>query len=1265
MKRLILISSACIAQAATTVTISPTATQALLRIHTDQAGNCSVRASEGSAIGALVYDVDTAKFPGSNSDARAGAIPGVERFFVLGTRTAARASDGKWYSRALQANTLHTVVITCGADTITQTFKTVNPPLGDVAGETVPVDLAAPYNAAMPSIDLSMTNGIDTGQATKYIDPQTGLQLVRITGPMQGSSVFPIKQGTPPAAFDPASAWTAPQNAIATSGFATTSNAGAANALFIPLGLPDSVNYSSFGQWGDILEMDDLNYTVNGSGSSAAAGDRTLSACISLHHGAACDTGTVTFTLPQNSAGVISFPGASATTWSPFWKLWTQSTPYPAPTDLGTRNGTATAAGNQVTWQSGAAFSNRWVAGDRFKLTGSGCSNGGTDYCTIATVVDSKHLTVSETVSVSSAAAFSVQNAGLKIWKNTSTGSVSLNTVQYYAPFGENYQTQANETKDTCNPNTFNLTANRDGSTRSPGVPARLCQFQGGGGKHAVYVWVPSTGEAWHVANGATTYPGPGGADQTSTGGVCAAQAPMWHPSDPFSWFCQGVTGSRYAVMFHFTYNYAPGTGQCNGREWNDATYGNVVENPCASYVNDTPGSANKDLVTLFQNLDPSFDPAYFSNLVAVGGFGRYVAFEFRSAYQNTMAYFGWYDVLLKTFVKSSDSFRAYPLRWGTSHGNTLVHNTDSSWSQVAVNRMTSFRGQSKGNDLSEMSVVSVNGRSDTSIPATFASACPSGLDARWQALGATPGAMKCVQITVDGQPRLENPSGADQAKWPVSALNPSWRQIQPIAEGDELADNGLPNYTEHMMVVRITPGSGNQLILDLLRNPTWVGLIYCNTPSDHAASWIPVMVTTGSCVAGIDYWVNVAGNASAIAETEPIGGAHADSSGIGPNGGIIAASGSCRKGAIPDAAGTAAYYCDPWTIAFNGSNPAATAFITESHPSYRQVKAPPSEQTWIIDGHPYGGATGGYAPICSLGSVSLQPGTTTVYKLALTGGSCPATLDTKNFPLEVTAGRFLLADMSSPATGNQVTDSTPYHWCYARNANECRSGSSAGDVYAAIPFGETGTTCGSSTYDVNAPCVFNSYGFYANLVQAVVSTPDVNGAGVRRLGHGLTVPTHPSGYWSGTPDPDGQWVFFSPVFADNMVLNQYFAYKLPPLPPRDNVMRNSFINVPVTVKGSPGDTVRVRFGYAEFGPVDGSPNSLYCRSRAETCYTTTTPTSSNPFVFAGETQSYVACDSGCTVNIPALANHVVYYLYERKNGSSVFTGPVQATAVP
>jgi hypothetical protein len=1285
MKTLLAFLSATLLSAATTVVISPktiTSTQAVIRIQTDQDGNCTFRASEGTAIGMPVNDVDTTKFNGSNSDARPGSIVGpAEHFFVLGTRTAARASDGKWYSRALQANTQHTLEVSCGADVVTQPFTTRNPPLGDIAGETMPFDSSAPYNAALPTIDMTVSPaGIDTGQSARYIDPLTGLQIARITGPMQGASNFVGGPRSATTAFDTGSSWTTPANAPGTSGFATTGAAGAENALFIPFNLAEVNNYIfPYGEWVGVYHLDDMNYSINGSGSSATVGDRQMSACLTLHHGAACDSDTFTLTFPQTTPSVQTFPGASATTYSPTWKLWTAANPaIPAHVDLGTRTGTATMSGTTITWASGALFSNRLISGDRIMLKGSTCSNGGTDYCTVASVTDSKHIVTVESNTVASPAAFTVQNAGIRIWKNNGAGTVSINTAKAWPVFGLAHGGSANQQKDLCSPNTFPLTANRDGTPRTA-VTARLCQFQANDGGSSDYIFIPSTGEAWHIANGATTYPGPGprganSADQIGSGGKCATQGPVWDPIDPFSWYCNSGSGvgPYYQVVLHFKYNYVAGAGSCNGREWNDSTYGSVLENPCVSIVNDTPASLGQDLIAKYQAAAPTFDPAYFDGIFVTGGFGGYMTFSFRTTGQDHLAYLGWYNVVTKNFVKVADTFRSYPMRWAGDHGNSLIHNTNSTWSLVLLEIMSQFRNAGDtGGNRSEMSIVSIAGKAGTDLPSNYFTACPAGLDPRWLALGA-PG-NNCVQITMDGEPRLENPSAKDKAKWPASPLNPSWSQIQTVEEGDEITDQASDNFSEHFLVVKKTAGAGNQIVLDLMRNPKWPEVAYGPTIA-HATGWVPYMTPSNR---GAAYWVNVAGNAPPIPEMDSVGCLHVDSSGIGPNGGIVAAMLANRTGGIPPAgnpltaAGSNASYFVAYTPAWNGSDPANWspygAAPVQSHNSSRQVQAPLSEQGWVIDGHPYGGTTGANSsPICTLGSIALQAGTTSVYKLTLTGGTCPATLDLKNFPLEVTFGRFLGADISSASTGNIVTDATSYKWCYARAVNECRAGAAIGDIYAAIPFGETTTPCSFSVWDINAPCVFSKYGEIAQLVQANVTQADPTASGTRKLGYGLTVPTHASNYWSGTTDPEGEWVFFSPLFADNMNVNQFFAYKLPPTPPRDDIARNGYVNIPLAIgNAATGDAVRVRFGYAEFGPVDGSPNSLYCTSRAETCYTSASPTSTSPFVFAAEPQSYIACDANCAVNVPALSNHVLYYTFERKNGSDVSTSPVQAVAVP
>src|SRR5580704_3370542 len=167
------------AWATTTISlIEPTATQAVITVSTNQPGNCTYAASEGSTLSASVNDVNTSLFPGSNSDSRPGAIPGQSissvvgvHSFVLGTRGQAGVQissfDNRAYSRALQMVTQHTVGVTCGSDAqVIATFSTDNPPAGTTYREPL-FWRPSPGDYAYPSQNWT-TRGVCT------IDPETG-----------------------------------------------------------------------------------------------------------------------------------------------------------------------------------------------------------------------------------------------------------------------------------------------------------------------------------------------------------------------------------------------------------------------------------------------------------------------------------------------------------------------------------------------------------------------------------------------------------------------------------------------------------------------------------------------------------------------------------------------------------------------------------------------------------------------------------------------------------------------------------------------------------------------------------------------------------------------------------------------------------------------------------------------------------------------------------------------------------------------------------
>src|SRR5713226_4357209 len=196
MRRAVLFVISVQVFATTTITaIEPTATQAVIRVTTDQPGACTYRVSQGTTLGPIVNDVNTDLFPGSNSDARFGSIVNdTSRIFVAGTRVSQavtmKGADGNFYSRALQANTQHVAGVTCGTEPeVTKPFRTINPSFASPGPDWVfPTDTSGWGNEAWPTVfwnklqnTLSQTDG--TGEDQSIIDPLTGVLIKRVQGP--------------------------------------------------------------------------------------------------------------------------------------------------------------------------------------------------------------------------------------------------------------------------------------------------------------------------------------------------------------------------------------------------------------------------------------------------------------------------------------------------------------------------------------------------------------------------------------------------------------------------------------------------------------------------------------------------------------------------------------------------------------------------------------------------------------------------------------------------------------------------------------------------------------------------------------------------------------------------------------------------------------------------------------------------------------------------------------------------------------------------
>ena len=185
MKSLILlISLSSIGLAQFTVGVTVTNTQATFSYVAPSSSPCTpIKVSQTPLTPTYipVNDVNGTLFPGSDSDARSYALSsGTSRIFVVGTRDVELASDSNYYSRALQAYTLHYYSITCGVSVATGTFTTMNVPIGDTRNDFI-LPRASDNTWQIPTITNVRNQQI--------IDPQTGVLLQDATIPSDAAGV--------------------------------------------------------------------------------------------------------------------------------------------------------------------------------------------------------------------------------------------------------------------------------------------------------------------------------------------------------------------------------------------------------------------------------------------------------------------------------------------------------------------------------------------------------------------------------------------------------------------------------------------------------------------------------------------------------------------------------------------------------------------------------------------------------------------------------------------------------------------------------------------------------------------------------------------------------------------------------------------------------------------------------------------------------------------------------------------------------------------
>ena len=295
------------------------------------------------------------------------------------------------------------------------------------------------------------------------------------------------------------------------------------------------------------------------------------------------------------------------------------------------------------------------------------------------------------------------------------------------------------------------------------------------------------------------------------------------------------------------------------------------------------------------------------------------------------------------------------------------------------------------------------------------------------------------------------------------------------------------------------------------------------------------------------------------------------------------------------------------------------------------------------------------------------QTGTSQTYLLSDASGSVSGT-DPHISVLTGWAGNHYLKDYSSPATGNVFGDGQTWGFCWAYKANECRTGSTPGQVYVSVPYAENPNGCMQANQNtMNIPVVLNMATVAGQTIQADPYVFDASQTLFRKLGFGFRAPGMQYGFQHTWGMPDGRAILGRIDWADGRFAGLYLG-AIPPWPATTSKETNNYQSIEKTMAfSSASPKGRYLFGYAENGSTFAAPTAnLYCASRKEIC-----STEGNPFAFLKSDQKTLTdCSTpgGCRIKIPVIRGRVVFIQEQRlsSNGSSVVAnGPVQAIAVP